>query len=989
MDTGTPRPPPRTSSLQPTPPRPSSSPAPPPLGPPPALPPPPLAWPETQLDILPSYDQAVPNPPHRFPRWGPWIEKRAQERREERQHLRQQGLVQPSSWDLPDHPSGGHETQEGAKDWQQARDRDERAEKRLSGGLCDGLPHPGLGERSRNDSETSVGSGGGPAGAGGKNATHRLTKNVQLERVGGRFSKGLPDKPLCGLMLPTKAGVSGAEGDERFILVGTREGLYLVDLVPSLSSSISRLSTATLSASSAYEDAAVLPLWTGLPVHQLEVFQDSVPGRGDSPKGIVLGLVGREGEGEVRMWSLSNLVSLAKWRVYDQNSIPLHLPTLTSFHYGSPPAASTSSSSSSAEPFDRRASLGYAVKSIFSPTSTPPKKHSDLPGASPGGKGKGKAGPLSAPPAMVRQSNDEAEYLLVDSSAPSAAGAAASSSSAAAPGSSPVQRSTAPATTPTERVALPLEWAVTSAPLPLPKGHSPALFFRLFRMPSPPSSPESEEDDDDDEAEEDLTPAQRRRRKERRENEGRLFLFIATAKSVFLYESRPGVKRSWQLTKEFFAPSTPKFLHLLHRSPSSFSSFSKPSHRPTPSTASLSASPPPVYPPTLHLLLGLSSRLVLVRLSDSSVREVELVLPSPSTGVGSPPSHAAPLPGRARSGSAGSTASSTFSFSGGNASRGHRSTASTSLANLAAGLKESLKDSAVVGKLASAVEKRSGRGVPAGMASPDGGKLQKGRRLRDKDGEGGEGEGRASLEDLLGGPSGGGGGKWTDCQEVVVPPSLLPSSAFSNSTKAPRRLLLLTRGGATHVFPLPLQTASSSSGETPSPSFGADASASGNTKLPVVPLHTFLWPSTPITHLSAAFSSVPLPHSSGTPRYAHVALTAYTTTGLHVQEGLVGLSALSGAFSSSKPSTPSPPGKPFFRPLPTSSPTLGAEEDDDADLSSTASLDFGRETGFLSSSGGGGFSTSATASSASFLWTRGAGQFDWAVKRVVVRSATR
>ncbi|BGP12950.1 hypothetical protein JCM10213v2_000867 [Rhodosporidiobolus nylandii] len=774
------------------------------------------------------------------------------------------------------------------------------------------------------------------------------------------------------MVLPSKAGEG--EGDERFVLVGTSYGLYLVDLVPSLSSAISRLSTSTLSSAPAgSEDAAVHPLWTGLAVRHLELFAEPQDGRVESPKGIVLALVGREGEAEIRMWSLGNLVNLAKWRVYDQNSIALHLPSLT---------RSLAASSSSLPPSnDRRASSNK-------PSKCPSAPHVD---EQDGGTGKNK--PLPAAPVLVRQDSLEAEYLLVDSPAlasppppPRSRSSSASGSPLVAPPAGPSQPAPSPSSpartalpsvpsvlgaSTSERLALPLEWATTSVPLPLPKAHSPILFFRLFRMPPPPPPPPSpqpaNEEDSDSSDENDWTAEGRRKRIEREEQRGRLFLVVATAKSVYLYESKAGAKRTWSLTREFFAPSTPKFVRLVRRtspptstdfSPSSSSlaaSSKPPSHRSSPSSSHLPV-PSSAYPPDLHLLLGLSHKLVLIRLGDSAVSELE-ISPSPSL----PTSTGAAAMGRSRSASAGS-ASSAFS-----STTKHRPTAS--LASLASSVKERVAALPVAQKLQNLAERKEA--IPAGVRGDMSG-LVAGRRARDQDGAAEQAGGAAA--------SAGKEGKWVGAEELVVPASLF-SAATAGKGKGKRRageegqarLYLLTRGHSTFVLPFPLPSSLSSSG-------GVD------------PLWTFSWPTSAgskLTTVVAALSSSPA--VAGESKYAYLALTAFSATGLSVQEGLVPLSLLS-----SPPSAAST--KPFFRPLPPPAPSSGftfpaqrharpstssylprgaEDDDDDDDLADTATLDFGRETGWLCvmpSSGG---------SSSGFFWTRQ--HSDYAVKRLTLR----
>jgi hypothetical protein len=102
----------------------------------------------------------------------------------------------------------------------------------------------------------------------------------------------------------------------RFLLVGTREGLWVVDLLPALSKS-STLATLTV------EDAQSYQIWSGQAVYQLQVLLDPEDGADDGGanrrssrapgvrmSGIVIGLVGSsdgpesDGGKSVKLWPL-------------------------------------------------------------------------------------------------------------------------------------------------------------------------------------------------------------------------------------------------------------------------------------------------------------------------------------------------------------------------------------------------------------------------------------------------------------------------------------------------------------------------------------------------------------------------------------------------------------------------------------------------------------------------------------------------------------
>ncbi|BGP36967.1 hypothetical protein JCM10449v2_000871 [Rhodotorula kratochvilovae] len=702
-------PPPRTTSLSPL-----ADPAPPPPRPPsPSLP--------TDADLPPpSYDHARGNP--RFPRWGPWIEKRANERRQERDHLRNTGALARTGWDLGEEGGeGAHGDEEGDR---AQRERDDRAEKRLSRDslslvVANPDPTPSSSFSSCIDDRRPRSASG--ASTGGGDAVTQLTRHVQVLRVGGRFAPGVPDELLCAVPLPSGGGSARNGEDERLILLGTANGLYLLDTHPLSASS-------PLSTSAPAADARILPLWTGLGVHHLAIHIEPADGAATSaPRGLVLGLVDVQGTGEleVRMWSLAGLVNLAKWRASDEHSVPLSLrPSLTP----------SSSSPSSSSPVDRRASLAF-VKLVLSPASASPTKAGE----------KGKQPAAARAEALVRQASTEKGYLFVE---PGPA-----SSSSATEGMS---RLSLDADSPSARLELPLEWATASVPLPVPKSGGAVLFLRLFPMPEAPrpGNADGEAEASSDEEDDDDFPS---RRRERAAETRRLFLFVATARSIFLFESRPAERRSWVLTKEFFgsqAPATPRFLRLVRTAP------------PPPASATQDREAP--YPPDLHLLLGTSYRLVLISLRTSAVTEPDV--PSPARGT------------RARSSSSTSSASLPPPAAAG----GHRKSPSTAAASV---LKNLHTLATATGDKVSAFV-QGDRAVPAGMRGLAPGELVRGRRVSD---------GAEGAERLAGAQE---RGKWSACE-------VLPLGGGAGEG------YVLTRGGTSFLVPFlpsPSPSAASATG---------------------------------------------------------------------------------------------------------------------------------------------------------------------------------
>ncbi|GAA6000520.1 uncharacterized protein JCM10292_001553 [Rhodotorula paludigena] len=872
-------------------------------------------------DEPPTYAQTLDATPPttarrgRFLRYQPWIDKRAQERRDERDALRAAGLLQPSSWDI-DSGDGEGTAEPHLARAASARERDELAEQRLAG--ASGALNDAPSMRKRGDSGASLASLG-------RDAVQSLSTNTFLQRVGARFSRGLPDKPLC---------------------------LYLLDNQPISASS-------PLSTSVTSSDARTLPVWCGLAVHHLELHVEPARGSTTSLHGLAVGLVaGAHGQLEVRMWSLASLVNLAKWRAFDENSTALDL-SLT-------PTDAT---------VDRRASLAF-VKSAWSPSKAD--------------KGKSAATPRVSPDSARRANtagNDE--DLEVLAGAPPSTSSRTTSPpladptarlnrlSLAEPGAAgPSQPSLSPSSPSSSRLELPLEWARSSIRLPVPHAAGPLLFFRLFRMPPAQSSApstantrpdfdrqESSQSEDESDDDDDLSPSQRRKKAEREAEERRLFLCVATQRSVFVYESRPSEKRSWTLTKEFFAPATPKFLRLVRTSTASsapLASLHKAQSRPpsTAFTSTSSASASFAYTPDLHLLLGLSHRIVLIRLADSTVHE--LVLPSFPSSI--------PLRPRSISASSSSAASAASHH------RRAQASLSTAPARLASALGRAVE------RVSELVEGQ--RGVPAGMRGEEEGLLVKGRKVRDdaagRYGQGAEGE-----------------GKWIGVEEVRLRLSS-KRRRRSEGAETEQHFLLVTKGRTTYLLPSPLVLAPASS---IAPGSASEADERERPALVPLALHTFHWPASTAPPARVLGFVSPLATNAA---YSHLTLCAFSTTGVAVQEFALSHAA---ALDAPRPnagvvvplaSVPHVPLVAAPPSLPSSSTTpphlhdyraaAAAAADSDPDLSTSASLDFGRETGMLLASrpaapdgrttGGGGGGASC------LFYTAARGE--WVLKRLRV-----
>lgn len=117
---------------------------------------------------------------------------------------------------------------------------------------------------------------------------------------------------------------------------------------------------------------------------------------------------------------------------------------------------------------------------------------------------------------------------------------------------------------PQEPDSLPVEWYNSHVKLPLPKPHTPILFFEISRMPLRDLEDDAEGESEEEDTE-DLNNEQLRRKRIREEERGKLFLLVATKSIVYLFESGAGDKRSWKLTRELTVSRDSSRNHRLHR----------------------------------------------------------------------------------------------------------------------------------------------------------------------------------------------------------------------------------------------------------------------------------------------------------------------------------------------------------------------------------------------------------------------------------------
>lgn len=212
---------------------------------------------ELQSDLeLPTYahlqSQEVGNP--RFGRWKGWsvvieasektiteltfcarcrIEKRARERKDEREALKEAGLQEPNGWDLPDAGMEGEERWSSAEpsfEDSEIRARNARAEQRLSRQTNNERASGMVGYTVANPDPPSSNPSFAAAAAAerelessamspsssllGKGRVHELTRSIGIHLLGGRFTKGVEGRVRAGCLLPSGGGAGGnAVGD--------------------------------------------------------------------------------------------------------------------------------------------------------------------------------------------------------------------------------------------------------------------------------------------------------------------------------------------------------------------------------------------------------------------------------------------------------------------------------------------------------------------------------------------------------------------------------------------------------------------------------------------------------------------------------------------------------------------------------------------------------------------------------------------------------
>ncbi|KAI7934852.1 hypothetical protein MJO28_016524 [Puccinia striiformis f. sp. tritici] len=564
-------------------------------------------------ETLPTYGELADQEGHRFGKWRGWIEKRAHERAHERTMDRQEAELQGrqfgSSWDLPQSNQNINQSQPASLDRNSSiiSARDERAAfKSASRNHKDAFLKN---HRGKFDGSTSGHRPNLELGPGVVN----LTPSTSIHQIGSRFLPQFPSQPLCAIPLPLskiKNHASTSEpAVERFLLVGTIEGLYVCDLMPSLSSTVKKDMVSPT-------DSKIYQLWRGLGVHQLEIaIEDTPPTSNSSLPGIVIALtsspsesiisVGMDGINKsIKMWPMQSMINLVKFRAFSENSECLDLEE-----------RSTSNKRNSA--LDAIPSTLAGLKSMFEKG-----KHKAGGSISSFSNSFSNASPSSNPNIPTRQQSRDPYVHKPLTTSPLMNPSSPSPSYQKSPNQSHLE--------------LPLQWAKQTISLNLPRiqANGPILFIKLSNSPVPGLNPVNDQIDQINDSK--SIPAGLRSRSRARTvngddgsddqtpNDGWWYLIIATKQVIFVMDSQPAPQRTWQLCAEMTAPFTAKTAHLVLSEFSRSNNMSKtPSHART-STVGRKFLNPRLGYGELAVLLTMKEYAVVISLSDLSVRELDL-----------------------------------------------------------------------------------------------------------------------------------------------------------------------------------------------------------------------------------------------------------------------------------------------------------------------------------------------------------------------------
>ncbi|PLW45917.1 hypothetical protein PCASD_08639 [Puccinia coronata f. sp. avenae] len=555
---------------------------------------------------LPTYGELKSQEGHRFGRWRGWIEKRARERIEERtidrEEAERQGRPFGTGWDLPQLNLSKNQSQLPPMNRNSSiiSARDERAAfKSASRNHRDAFfKH----QKGKFDGSTSSHRPNLEPGPGAV----KLTPSTSIHQIGSRFLPQFASQPLCAIPLPlikTRHHYPSTTEPpaERFLLVGTIDGLYVCDLMPSLSSTVKKDMVSPT-------DSKIYQLWQGLGVHQLEIAVEDTPhSTNTSVPGIVIALTSSSNESStspvgmdgvtksIKMWPLQSMINLVKFRAFSESSECLDLHERPTNTKKTPSlTAGTSALAGFISMFEKgkhKAESSISTLSdTFSHTSTRPQS-----GGSYGHK-PSPTSPFTKPstlPASSTQKSSNQSHL-----------------------------------------DLPLQWAKQTISLNLPRiqAYGPILFIKLSNSPVPGFNPINDQLDqinDSQSIPSGLRPRSRARTDDGEDdsnalNDGWWYLIIATKQMIFVMESQPASQRTWHLCAEMSAPFTAKSAHLV------LSEFPRSNHSRTASQSRAStllsrrSHNPRLGYGELAVLLTMKEYAVVISLSDLSVRELDL-----------------------------------------------------------------------------------------------------------------------------------------------------------------------------------------------------------------------------------------------------------------------------------------------------------------------------------------------------------------------------
>ncbi|KDE05141.1 hypothetical protein MVLG_04482 [Microbotryum lychnidis-dioicae p1A1 Lamole] len=434
--------------------------------------------PQDAPDDLPTYAQiekAEPSNP-RFGRWAGWIEKRTRERSQDRMLSTQKswgsqiGNADESHRHHTFNPSPDTTTRASADQSTMRRNPTQlpvRAHSRHS--WAPTTPSSPI---------RSVSLSGAPA--------HSLTPCSAIQSLGSRFTQQFGEPPTCSVSLRNiivaASGARATDESARLLLVGATSGLWLVDLASPRNEG----------------QMEVFPMWDGMGIVQMELFDPNV----QQESGVLLALVRRPtgGELELRMWSLTSLINLVRWRLTNTASTKLSLVAQTV----SSPTQST---------YNEKRRSRIVFKDLF----------------------------LNKNAGFDR--NGASEVASTNVAAPIRAPDDDFSSAGSRPNASP---SLDTPSSQSQLLALPLEWANASLVLPIPKSGGSLSFFKLCQVPvltasssSPPCKPRICLY---------LIIATSKS----------IFILNSAPPS-----SSSGSSRKWTACREFYSPATPRFVDLV------------------------------------------------------------------------------------------------------------------------------------------------------------------------------------------------------------------------------------------------------------------------------------------------------------------------------------------------------------------------------------------------------------------------------------------